>query len=420
MTKKFEKIKKTMQTPDGLDIKIGSLNINGSLSKKLDFEDVKKFIKTTDICTIQESWMLPGEQIQFPSYKHFKNIRKPKNKAKRGSGGMIILYKSELEKGITREKSKDEKHTIWLKCDKDFFNLQEHLYLANVYFPPQSSSYVDDSESILTKFEKDLSKFSNFGDICIIGDLNARISDFSEDFLTEDFISPQENNDPTENINKILNKRTSEDSKKNKRGKNLEKLINANKLVLLNGRKIGDTVGRFTCHEWNGSSVVDLCFCNHAFYNKISSFQILPHEWFSDHCPILITLKTNKTNKMTNSWDKTVTSPTPTKFVWNEQGAQLFCKNSESKEVKEALAALRQETNFKIIANNFEEIIANIAQKTLKKISNSNPKPTNQTQQWMKAELREESKDFKKARTSFLREKTLDRRQFYMNKKKKF
>ena len=38
----------------------------------------------------------------------------------------------------------------------------------------------------------------------------------------------------------------------------------------------------------------------------------------------------------------------------------------------------------------------------------------------MTTELREERKDFIKAQKSFLRDKTMDRRQFYMNKKKKF
>jgi len=153
-------------------------------------------------------------------------------------------------------KSKDEKHIIWIKCDKDFFNLQDHLYLATVYFPPQSSLYLDDPDVIFSKFEKDISKFSNLGDLCIIGDLNARISDFSEHFLTDDFMSLPQNKDFSENIQSSLTKRISEDSKTNTQGRKFEKLINENKLVLLNGRKLGDSIGRFTCHEWNGSSVV--------------------------------------------------------------------------------------------------------------------------------------------------------------------
>jgi len=77
MNSKIKKIKKGITSPPP-DIKIGSLNINGSLSRKLGFEDVQSLIKSTNIFTIQESWMLPGEEIHFPSYKHLKNIRKPK------------------------------------------------------------------------------------------------------------------------------------------------------------------------------------------------------------------------------------------------------------------------------------------------------------------------------------------------------
>ena len=212
-----------IQNIQTIDIKIGSLNINGSLSKKLDFLEVKNFIQNTDICAIQESWMLPGEELYFPSYKHFKNIRKPKNKSKRGSGGLVVLYKNELDKGITREKSSDEKNTIWIKLDKDFFNLKEHLFLATAYFPPQGSTYLDDPDDIFSKFEKDVAKFSNFGDVCVICDLNARISVFFEDFIIEDFNLMSQNDDFSENIRISLKKRISEDPKKNKRGRKIDK-----------------------------------------------------------------------------------------------------------------------------------------------------------------------------------------------------
>ena len=410
----------TNQSFQSTNIKIGSLNINGSLCRKLNFPEVKSFIESTDICAIQESWMLPGEELHFASYKHFKNIRKPKKKAKRGSGGLIILYKGELEKGITREKSNDEKHAIWIKCDKEFFNLQEHLFLATVYFPPQGSLYLDDPDTTLSKFEKDVSKFSNFGDICIIGDLNARISDFSENFLINDFLSINPNDNLAENIQNTINKRVSEDPKNNKRGKTLQKIINENKLVLLNGRKIGDTTGNFTCHEWNGSSVVDLCFCDHTLYSKITSFRVLSHNWFSDHCPILTTITTNKNNNTTNKWDNTVTTPTPMKFIWNEQGAEHFYNISESRPTKESLNELKRDNDPDQIATKLENIILNIAHKSLKTATNSKQKPTNQTQQWMTADLIKERTDFVKARKSFLGEKNnKDRRLYYMNKRKK-
>ena len=141
-------------------------------------------------------------------------------------------------------------------------------------------------------------------------------------------------------------------------------MINENKLVLLNGRKVGDTSGHFTCHEWNGSSVVDLCFCNHALYSKITSFQVHTHNWFSDHCPIITTIPTNKTNKITNKWDNTITTSIPPKFIWSEQGAAIFHQISQSRTTQESLIKLKDESDPDEIANKFENIILDIANKS--------------------------------------------------------
>ena len=65
-------------------------------------------------------------------------------------------------------------------------------------------------------------------------------------------------------------------------------------LRICNGRMLGDTLGSYTCYKWNGNSTVDYCLASPGVYNKISSFQVdtwLPH--LSDHCPILICLKTD-------------------------------------------------------------------------------------------------------------------------------
>ena len=230
-----------------------------------------------------------------------------------------------------------------------------------------------------------------------------------------------QNGDFSENIQISLNKRISEDPKKNKRGRALEKLINENKLVLLNGRKVGDTSGHFTCHEWNGSSVVDLCFCNHALYSKITSFQVHTHNWFSDHCPIITTIPTNKTNKITNKWDNTITTSIPPKFIWSEQGAAIFHQISQSRTTQESLIKLKDGSDPDEIANKFENIILDIANKSLKTATHTTPRQTNQTQQWMTEDLRKERKDFVKAKKAFLGEKNnKDRRLFYMNKKRKF
>ena len=68
----------------------------------------------------------------------------------------------------------------------------------------------------------------------------------------------------------------------------MREFLNGNKMVILNGRKLGDTAGKYTCHKYNGSSVVDLALCNYDFYSKINHFKVAPQPWFTDHCPIML------------------------------------------------------------------------------------------------------------------------------------
>ena len=68
--------------------------------------------------------------------------------------------------------------------------------------------------------------------------------------------------------------------------------MNDTNLICLNGRKIGDTMGKLTCHEYNGSSTVDLALCSWGLYDQIQYFQVLDPVWYSDHCRIKLTLQT--------------------------------------------------------------------------------------------------------------------------------
>ena len=147
---------------------------------------------------------------------------------------------------------------------------------------------------------------------------------------------------------------------------------------------------------------------------------MLTHNWFSDHCPIMTTIATNKTNKITNKWDNTITTPTPPKFFWSEQGAATFHKISQGKDTQESLIKLRHDSDPDEIATKFENIILDIANKSLKTTTHTTSRQTNPTQQWMTEDLRKERKFFVKAKKAFLGEKNnKDRRLFYMNKKRK-
>ena len=43
-------------------------------------------------------------------------------------------------------------------------------------------------------------------------------------------------------------------------------------LKILNGRKLGDVLGTYTCYKPNGKSVVDYCLVSRRMYDMISTF----------------------------------------------------------------------------------------------------------------------------------------------------
>ena len=95
-------------------------------------------------------------------------------------------------------------------------------------------------------------------------------------------------------------------------------------LRICNGRKLGDILGSFTCHKWNGQSAVDYCLATPGVYHKILTLQVnnfLPH--LSDHCPITIKLKTNAP-KILNDYENYEFIEKPKKIMWDKKIEQKF------------------------------------------------------------------------------------------------
>ena len=76
------------------------------------------------------------------------------------------------------------------------------------------------------------------------------------------------------------------------KGKILNDLYIQSGLKIMNGRTIGDMLGRLTCHTPRGSSVVDCIIASQSLFNCISYFQV--HDFMgelSDHCQLFMSLK---------------------------------------------------------------------------------------------------------------------------------
>ena len=94
------------------------------------------------------------------------------------------------------------------------------------------------------------------------------------------------------------------------------KLANEANLIIANGRTIGDLNGRFTCHKYNGSSVVDYCLMSCHLYDTARYFKVHDPQFYSDHCPISVALNTRRTIYNTNN---DVLQPLPVKYIWDEE-----------------------------------------------------------------------------------------------------
>ena len=63
-----------------------------------------------------------------------------------------------------------------------------------------------------------------------------------------------------------------QDKNVNTNGKHLADLCMINNLKILNGRNIGDLVGKYTCYHYNGSSTVDYIITETDLFDKVRYF----------------------------------------------------------------------------------------------------------------------------------------------------
>ena len=97
--------------------------------------------------------------------------------------------------------------------------------------------------------QKVISSFSSIGgEIILGGDLNSRLGNKHKDYIlsgTNEVLPIDSSITETD----ILTFRISQVKKTNVNGKHFVDLCMVNNLKILNGRKIGDLTGKFTCHQ---------------------------------------------------------------------------------------------------------------------------------------------------------------------------
>jgi len=305
--------------------KIGSWNIQGLSSKNHDKCTDATFLSQLedyDIVGLTETHTVEGKTQERPigDYSTHYFHRPKHHKAPHGSGGIIVLIKPHLRKAIKLFPSKNKDY-VWLHIDKTTLGLKQNLYICMAYIPPADSTYSKKLEyDILDEIEHETGKLKSKGDILILGDLNARTSN-NLDFIPDDTHSHLPMHDHY-TLDTNIHRRQSHDKILDDRGKHVLELCIGHQLRILNGRKLGDYGGYYTCHQYNGSSVVDYGICSTTLLDSIPYFKT--HTLIgtvSDHSMISLAIQTHLHILPTTAQQLT---DMPTFFKWGEGSSEAF------------------------------------------------------------------------------------------------
>ena len=151
------------------------------------------------------------------------------------------------------------------------------------------------------------------------GDFNAYTST-QPDFIVNDNFNNFTNEDD-QYIEDQYMPRNNRDSKlPNNSGKFLLNLCKESGLRILNGRKIGDPQGNFTCITYNGCSVVDYIIVSQEFINSIGYFEVHNFTSLSNHCALSCTLF----SCFGQCVEQCPLDPLPGKFLWTSEAIEKY------------------------------------------------------------------------------------------------
>ena len=315
-------------------------NIEGFKSQlignKLEDPEFLNVVRKADILGLAE--LHADTKVSIPG---FENIMQ-KNRGPKMHGGIGVFVRHELSHIVQHVPNKNE-DSIWIKMKKDIIGTEEDLYLGTYYFRPENSKGKS-SKDFGEALSDEICFYNKKGTTIVQGDLNARTGNL-KDFIELDKTDYEELEEGDEieigiGSELVQNLRNSEDKIVSKRGKELIDLCKSYDMLIMNGRKIGDTVGKFTSHQYNGSAVVDYVLSPSEFAQNVSKFSIgtfIP--WLSDHCPLHTTLMLSYSKSSTG---KNTMKDVHPGFIWNVDSKSKFENGLKSNKMEERINTLLQ------------------------------------------------------------------------------
>ena len=300
--------------------------ITGDGTNKLRLSQILKTVHKYDIICLNETWQDNDRNSNVNGYTQYTSFRRYKHKnARRNSGGVAVLVRNSISKGVSKLKSASD-DCIWLKLEKDFFGFDKNLYLCCCYLIPQhSSTFTWNDINNCEILETEVLYHSNLGNVLICGDLNARTGDL-KDFVPND----NENESSFETIplppnyhnDNFATIRNNTDHIVNEWGQFIADLCISARLCILNGRTNGDISGKCTCIKTAGISAVDYNIITKDLFKDVNFFKVNDFTEWSDHCPISMSIKAN--NNVTIQPSTSILKTQPPRYIWDSNRKDLF------------------------------------------------------------------------------------------------
>ena len=316
-------------------LKIIVWNIQGTrsnlLGNKLCNQNFLSEVKESDIVCLVETHENESSDLALTGFRQLISVRRTKTRVK-SSGGIAVFIRQTLVEAVSVVNSLTTTDTIWIKLKKEYFNESSDIFIGTVYFSPENyeNKY---NKDYIAKLEHDIAYLKSKGEIIIQGDFNARIGTEKDSIVHSKYFD-QDSSITSINTNSLHTlPRNSYDFTTNSRGTDLLDLCIASDLCIVNGRKIGDTNGKFTCYTWNGSSVVDYVIASYATFEKIIYCQVrdlIPS--LSDHSA----LKYNLCLQHKSQIEDSSLNEIPKKYLWDSTTRANMLKTLNSQAVKDS------------------------------------------------------------------------------------
>ncbi|CAG2205913.1 DUSP10 [Mytilus edulis] len=227
----------------------------------------------------------------------YKYFAKHRTKFKKKSGGIIICFKSNLEKFLKFPKSNSE-FVQWVVLEKGLVDFNKNLLMGCMYLPPENTKYTSNEAFIEVEIEmiELVNKYD--GQPLIVGDLNAKtkllddvvipddgLFDILDDFEDDSFVSYLYDYQNLCDNNVSLKRCSKDGSVPNNYGYKLIDFCKRNNLYIGNSRLPGNDymIGLTTC---NSVSLIDYLLLSSNIFSLIKEFNVLEfNPLFSDvHC----------------------------------------------------------------------------------------------------------------------------------------